>query len=146
MNREPATRTGLARLLVAGLAATFVLAGCEPLSGDELRREVETIGSLAAEGSVLAGQVADQDTKRTFARVHARELSDSAEHSAERLTDAHPAEGLTDEVNQAIQLADEVDSTLGQVEVGPDEAERAADAANRLRSLSQDAGSLADSL
>jgi len=146
MNREPPNPRPFGRLLVAGLAATLLLAGCEPLGADELRREVETIGSLAAEGSVLAQQVADQDTKRTFARVHSRELADAAEHSAERLTDAHPGGGLTDDVNEAISLANAVEVQLGQIEVGPDEAERAADASERLRGLSQDAGSLADEL
>ena len=78
------------RLTLALLASVgaIVLAGCGPMSADELRREVDTIHSTAAEASVLADQIAAQRTKRTFARVQARNLADAAEHSAERLTDA----------------------------------------------------------
>src|SRR5215212_4340732 len=85
-------RRSFAALAVAALV--LLLAACEPLGPDELRREVETIHSTAAEGSVLADQIAAQRTKRTFARVQARELGDAADHSAERLTDAHPEDGL----------------------------------------------------
>src|SRR4051794_20860235 len=93
--------TRLVGVLLA-LALAPVVAGCEPLGPDELQREVETVHSTAAEGSVLADQVAAQNIKRTFTRVQARELADSAQHSAERLTDAHPADGLEDSTARAI--------------------------------------------
>ena len=132
----------------AGLVACCALglAACEPLGPDELQREVETIHSLAAEGSVLADQVATQNTKRTFARVQARELSDAAQHSAERLTDADPAEGLSGPAQKAISLAENVSAAVGEVETAPDNAAGAAAAADRLRQLAGQTDQLAESL
>ena len=132
---------------VALLVIVSLLAfGCEPMSQAELGREIDGLRSLAAEGAVLADQVAAQRTKRTFARVQARELSDSAEHSAERLTDAHPAEGLNDPLDRAVQLADEISAALGDLEVAPDDAEAAAQGATRLRQLADQAERLRGSL
>jgi hypothetical protein len=143
--RWTSSRPGRASALVA-VSAALALSACEPLSAEELGRELETVGSLAAEGSVLAEEVARQETKRTFARVHARELADSAEHSAERLTDAHAADGLNDEVTQARGLADRVSAAIGEVEVAPDDASGAARAAAILRRLSHEADRLAGEL
>jgi hypothetical protein len=138
-----AGRVALAALLVCAAAA---LSACEPLGPDELQREVETVHSLAAEGSVLADEIAAQNTKRTFARVQARELSDAAEHSAERLTDAHPAEGLEGPTQRAISLAEDVSSAVGSLETAPDDASAAATSADRLRELARRSDGLAASL
>jgi len=128
------------------VAVAVVLSGCEPLDQGELSREIEGVASLAAEGAVLADEVAQQETKRTFARVHARELADSAEHSAERLTDAHPAEGLADATGKAIALSDDVSGAIGAVEVAPDDAAAADETSERLRALVQKLRNLEDSL
>jgi hypothetical protein len=128
------------------LCAALVLSACEPLGPEELRREVETVGSTAAESSVLADQVADQNAKRTFVRVQARNLADAAQHSSERLTDAHPANGLESDIAEAISLAEAVASAAGELETAPDDAAAAAEAAMRLRDLSQRAKDLAASI
>jgi hypothetical protein len=143
MNVPRDSRALTAALLTAALIA---LAGCEPLGPDELQREVETIQSTAAEGAVLADQIAGQRTKRTFARVHARELGDSADHSAERLTDAAPAQTLVTPAQRAITLAERTADALGQLEVAPDDARAAEAAAARLRALAAKAAGLAGSL
>ena len=130
--------------VVAALA--LLLAGCGPLSAAELRREVDSIHSAAAEASVLADQIAAQRTKRTFARVQARELSDAAEHSAERLTDAHPDEGLLSQTEDAIDLASQVSAAAGELETAPDDADAAADAAERLRDLAARSQRLSESI
>jgi hypothetical protein len=135
----------LGALVVCAVTAG-ALAACEPLGPDELQREVESIHSVAAEGAVLADQVAGQNTKRTFARVQARELADAAEHSAERLTDAHPAEGLGDATSRAIDLAEATSSAVGEVELAPDDASKASAAASRLRELAARTDQLAQSL
>ena len=137
--------TRLASAAVA-VALTFLLTACEPLGPDELQREVETIHSTAAEGSVLADEIAAQNMKRTFARVQARELADAAQHSAERLTDAHPADGLEDATQRAIALAEDTESAVGQLEVAPDDAVAAQQAAERLRELARQTDELAASL
>ena len=137
------------RLVPAGLVVVLVAlaaSGCEPLDQNELRREVESLHSLAAEGATLADQVNEQRTKRTFARVHARELGDSAEHSAERLTDADPADGLEAQTEDAIALADQISSAIGSVEVAPDDPVAAGKAAEQLRSLAARATALGDEL
>ncbi len=128
------------------LCAALVLSACEPLGPEELRREVETVGSTAAESSVLADQVADQNAKRTFVRVQARNLADAAQHSSERLTDAHPANGLESDIAEAISLAEAVASAAGELETAPDDAAAAAETAMRLRDLSQRAKDLAASI
>jgi len=138
-----ATR-GAAALLAA--TAAIAIAGCEPLGPDELQREVQTIQSTAAEGSVLADQVAAQNIKRTFTRVEARELADAAQHSAERLTDAHPADGLEAPTRRAISLAEDVSAAVGGLETAPDDAAAAARAAQRLRDLADRSEQLAGSL
>ena len=140
---EPPRRAAAA--LVAVVAA-IGFAGCEPLGPDELQREVQTIQSTAAEASVLADQIAAQQTKRTFARVQARELADDADHSAERLTDAHPAQTLIAPTQRAIGLAQQAADEIGQLEVAPDDAEAAQAAAARLRALAAKAAGLAESL
>jgi hypothetical protein len=126
--------------------AALALAACEPMGPDELQREVETIGSTAAEGSVLADQIATQRTKRIFARVQARELGDGADHSAERLTDAHPQDDLIAAQNRAITLAEQVSDQLGALETAPDDAAAAKAAAAKLRALAAKASGLAESL
>jgi hypothetical protein len=134
------------RALAAAGVATVALIACEPLGPDELQREVESIHSVAAESAVLADQVAGQNTKRTFARVQARELSDAAEHSAERLTDAHPAPELDDATARAIDLAEATSAAVGEVELAPDDPAKASAAARRLRDLAARADALARSL
>src|SRR3954470_2050351 len=133
-------------LALSIVMASAWLAACQPLGTDELRREVETIHSTAAEGAVLGDQIADQDTKRTFARVQAGELADATEHSAERLTDAHPDSGVEPDVDRAIALAEGVSSAAGTLQVAPDDPAAAARAADRLRRLAQRSTKLAASL
>jgi hypothetical protein len=143
MNGSRITRLAGALLAVAlGIG----VAGCEPLGPDELQREVETVHSTAAEGSVLADQIAAQNIKRTFARAHATELADAAQHSAERLTDAHPADGLEAPTQRAIALAEDTESAVGELETAPDDAAAAARAAERLRELARQTDQLAASL
>jgi hypothetical protein len=143
---EPSRRAACIAAAAALCCTCLLLTGCEPLSSAELRREVDSIHSIAAEGSLLADQVEAQRTKRTFARVLARELADAAEHSAERLTDAHPDDGLERQTQAAIQMASEAADTLGQIELAPDDSDAAAEAADRLRRLSARSAQLSGSL
>ena len=116
------------------------------MSADELRREVDTVHSTAAEASVLADQIAAQRTKRIFARVEARNLADAAEHSAERLTDSNPAAGLEPQLQRAITLAEDVSDAAGSLEVAPDDAVAAGRTAQRLRDLGRQTDDLAGSI
>jgi hypothetical protein len=128
--------------LIALLALAVACTGCNPLNNDELAREVTMSGSIAAEGALLAEQVAEDRTKATFVRVHAGELAAAADGSAEKLNDAGVEPDLQDKVDAAIAIDEDVSGALSDLEVAPgDESEgaraeatlkRAADRASRL--------------
>jgi hypothetical protein len=70
------------RALASALAAAVLaLGGC---GGGTLRDDAETAGSIAAEGALLAHDVADGSTTHAFARVHARALREKVEPLAGR--------------------------------------------------------------
>ena len=131
-----------AAALIASLTLAVACTGCDPLDNEELAREVSMTGSIAAEGALLAHQVAEDRTKTTFVRVHAGELAGAADESAEKLNDAEIESDLQDEVNAAIAIDEDVSGALGDLEVAPgDESEgaraeatlnEAADRATRL--------------
>ena len=72
---------------------------------------------------MLAGDVADDRTKATFVRVHARDLGDVVDHEAEKLNDADANRAnVAVAKTKAIDLADKIDTALGQIQVAPDDA------------------------
>jgi hypothetical protein len=131
--------------LVSMLAA---LGGCGgPMQPEELARSIQTLESTAAEGSLLAEDVARDRTKATFARVHARDLGDVAVHEAEKLNDAEAGDAdVATAKTDAIDLADRIGQALGQLQVAPGSEAEGAKAADALDRLSKDAGDLADQL
>jgi hypothetical protein len=113
----------------------------------ELSRSIQTLESTAAEGSMLAGDVADDRTKATFARVHARDLGDVVVHEAEKLNDADADQSdVAAAKAKAVDLADKIDVALGQIQVAPDDEPAARKAATELDDLSKRAGDLAEGL
>jgi hypothetical protein len=113
----------------------------------ELSRSIDTLASTAAEGAMLAGDVADDRTKATFARVHARDMSDVVVHEAEKLNDADAEESdVAAAKTKAIDLADKIDTALGQIQVAPDDEPGARQAATRLDGLSKQASDLSEGL
>jgi hypothetical protein len=113
----------------------------------ELSRSIQTLESTAAEGSMLASDVADDRTKATFARVHARDLGDVVVHEAEKLNDADADQSdVAAAKTKAVDLADKIDTALGQIQVAPDDEPAARKAATELDDLSKRAGDLAESL
>jgi hypothetical protein len=123
------------RLAVVGVvvAVAFGGAGCGDLSRGELRRGVGTLKSVAAEGELLALQVARDRSKATFARVQAATLAGQAEHEAEKLADAEPAPGLGQEKARAVELASGLSDTLGELEDRPGDERPAVRTARALR-------------
>jgi outer membrane murein-binding lipoprotein Lpp len=128
---------------VAGLVS-----GCGgPMRPDELSRSIQTLESTAAEGAILANDVARDRTKATFARVHARDLGDVAVHEAEKLNDASADRSdVASAKSKAIDLADKIDTALGQIQVAPGDESGARQAQTQLDKLSKQAGDLAGSL
>jgi len=142
----PMRRRFIALALAAVAAASLTACG-GPMSPDELKRSIETLESTAAEGQLLAGDVADDRTKATFVRVHSRDLGDVVVHEAEKLNDAEADDSeVVSAKTDAIDLADRIDTALGQLQVAPGSESDARTAAKALGRLSADAGKLAEGL
>src|SRR4030095_11992422 len=73
----------------AALLAVLALApvGCNGGTVDQhaLTRDAEKVGSLATEGGLLANDISRGATTKSFARVHAKELSEAASNLADAL-------------------------------------------------------------
>jgi hypothetical protein len=139
-------RTLFTALFVAAAAA--LAGGCGgPMTPDELSRSIQTLESTAAEGAFLADDVADDRTKATFARVHARDLGDVVQHEAEKLNDAQANRAdVATAKKKAIDLADKIDTALGQIQTAPGDESGAATAGHQLSQYRENAGKLAEGL
>jgi len=104
---------------LAAVAAIVPLAGCGPLDAAELSRGIETLSALAAESQLLADGVATDRTRATYARVHARTLAEDAGHEAEKLADATVERGIANQRDQAVDIAQRLDDTIGELETFP---------------------------
>src|SRR5215213_8522824 len=131
------------------LVGAMFLGGCGgPIQPDELARSIQTLESTAAEGALLADHVARDRTKATFARAHARELGETADHEAEKLNDAEAeAEGgVAPTKVKAIDLADRISAALGRIQIAPNSETEGRTAEDTLNHLSEQAGKLAEGL
>jgi hypothetical protein len=117
------------------------------MTPDELSRSIDTLASTAAEGAFLADDVADDRTKATFARVHARDLGDVVQHEAEKLNDASADRAdVAAAKRKAIDLADRIGTALGQIQTAPQDESGAAGAGHQLSTYSEQASKLAEGL
>ena len=142
-------RTGARRgWLAVPLAALAVasLAGCGDLSRDELTRGVESLSANAAQGGLIAGAVADDGTKATYARVMSRTLGEQAEHEAEKLADAEPAPGVVAERDAAVRIASRLADLYSVLQVFPGDEEHGAAVQRRMHDLGEEAEALAERL
>jgi hypothetical protein len=131
---------------LAALASVFLLAGCEPLTTDELQHEAQSIHSTAAEGALLAEGVAQQRTLSSFVRAHATELAGAADTSARKLHDASVPDSLRGLTSRAIDLATRTSSVLGDLELSPSNPHEASRIESKLNRLAGAATRLQDSL
>jgi hypothetical protein len=145
-NMHSMRRGCVALAVLAGLAGP--LSGCGgPIQPDELARSIETLESTAAEGALLANDVARDRTKATFARAHARDLGDVVQHEAEKLNDAEADQAdVAAAKTDAVDLADRIGSALGRIQTAPDSENDGRTAAEALSRLTEDAKKLADGL
>jgi hypothetical protein len=137
------------RRAVAGmvLAGALWVSGCGgPMQPEELARSVQALESSAAEGALLADQVARDRTKATFARAHARELGETVDHEAEKLNDADAEGEVAPAKARAIQLADQISAALGRIQIAPDSETEGRTAEQTLTRLGERAGKLAEGL
>lgn len=130
-------------LAVLALAS---LAGCGDLSRDELTRGVESLSANAAQGGLIAGAVADDGTKATYARVMSRTLGGEAEHEAEKLADAEPAPEVADERDAAVRIASRLAGLYSVLQVFPGDEEHGAAVQRRMHDVGEDAEALAERL
>jgi len=132
--------------LVAMVVVAALVAGCGgAMRADELGRSVETLASSAAEGALLAQGAADDRTKTTFVRAHARELGETVEHEAEKLSDATAHGAVATDKARAVELADRISQQLSQLQTAPDDRAGARRAETKLRTLADAATRLSES-
>jgi hypothetical protein len=116
--------------VVLALLATLAVSACVVPS--EPSKQAEEIASIAAEGSLLAGDAADGDTTSAFTRVHANALR----KNLGTLKPEVEAATLT-------QLLREADAALTQLAAAPSDEARAARLGHRLDQISGRAEELA---
>jgi hypothetical protein len=139
-------RRALAGVVLAG---ALWICGCGgPMQPDELARSIGTLESAAAEGALLANQVARDRSKNTFVRVHARELGETVEHEAEKLNDAQaePQGGVAPAKVKAIDLADQISAALSRIQTAPGDEAEGGTVEKELSALSEKAAQLAEGL
>ena len=131
---------------VPAVFALALLAGCGgtgTLDQKTFQKEAESIQSVAAEGALLARDVADGKSTVPFTRVHAGELHEQAAKLEETLSTATAQPALEDEVAEAVELAGDVVASLDQLERSPGDAELARGAQGKLETAARQAEDLA---
>ncbi|HEX6713031.1 MAG TPA: hypothetical protein VF066_06585 [Thermoleophilaceae bacterium] len=135
------------RAVIPLAIAVASLSGCGgPIQREELGRGIDTLRSIAAEGSVVARGVADNRTRSTFVRVQSRALSDDADHEAEKLTDAQASPELADKKQKAVALAKRISSALGDLRTDPGNEQNGRTVEKQLNGLARQARDLGQSL
>jgi hypothetical protein len=127
-------------------AVTALTAGCGQERPHQVRLGIEQLGSIAAEGALMADDVARARTKVTFVRVHGEELSAQAQHEAEKLEDDPVARDLHDRVQAAIALASDIGGAIDDVRTSPQDRAQARAAERKLQRSAAQANKLAETL
>ena len=118
---ERIARVGLALLLLP-------LAGCNGGTVDRhaLKRDAESVASLASEGGLLANDVSKGRSTKYFVRVHAKELSRAASNLEDALAERPTSSGITADVRKLSKLAGKVSGELEQLHLHPTDRNAAA--------------------
>ena len=140
MSVPRAARSILAAAVLAALLA--VAAGCGDLSRDELSRGVESLRAIAAQGRLIAGGVARDATRSTYARVMSKTLGGEAEHEAEKLADAEPEPAVRAERHAAVQIAGEIAELYSQLQVFPGDEHHGALVQRHMREAEEEANAV----
>ena len=135
---------------VVALLLAIALSGCDPLSAAELRRQVGTVEAISSEGGLLADQAGDDRTTVNFVRVHAGDLGEEMDHTAEKLEETEAEDEVPDElaepVDRTIKLASDAADALQDLEFDPGNKERARGSAEQLRETMAEAKALSETL
>jgi hypothetical protein len=130
-------------LLALSLLLVSACGGGGDLSAEALKKEAESIQSFAAEGGLLARDVADGRSTAPFTRVHAGELAKNAAKLEQTLASARPAPGVEADQDRAVHLAARVAATLIELEQAPGDADAARRVQRELEAFAKQAEELA---
>jgi hypothetical protein len=128
------------------VAVASLMSGCGRESRHDVRVSVEQISSISAEGALMADDLSKGRTKTTFVRVHGQDLSDQAQHEAEKLNDAPVDPDLVGRVDKAVQLAGDVGGAIDDMRTQPKDRAQARESEQKLQQWAEQARKLADSI
>jgi hypothetical protein len=114
--------------VTAAVAVMAAVAGCgggSELGPDALANEVETVQSLAAEGALVARQVAEGAATRTFVKVHTSYLHEQAASVERTLSTASVSPSLAARRRRAVSIAGKVERDLERLQRRPGNRELA---------------------
>ena len=127
------------------MIVALIAAGCgsSSLTAHQLKKEIESIQSFAAEGSTLAQGAAESRSTTIFVRVHSQYLQQGAEKLGTKLDQAQVPSDLEPKREQAVKLASDVQQDLGRLHRDPGNRELAHRIQLELSSAADDAEQLA---
>jgi hypothetical protein len=135
------------RAVLCLVGVAVIASGCGgPMQREELGRGIETLRSVAADGSLLARGVAEDRTRSPFVRTHARDLAEDAGHEAEKLHDAKATRQLVDKKRKAVALAQRISNALESLQLAPGDEAGGRTAERQLSGLARQARDLSESL
>src|SRR5438552_5013633 len=123
-----------------------VLSACGRAHGPGVRAGVVEIASIAAEGALMADDLARDRGRVTFIRVHGGELSAQAQHEAEKLNDDPVAPSLKSRIETAITLASDIGGAIDEMRVSPQDRQQAREDEAKLHDWALKARKLAETL
>jgi hypothetical protein len=131
--------------VVVLLLVVLLTGGCgsNSLSEKDLRKEIESVQSFAAEGSTLAQGAAEDRSTTIFVRVHAQYLEQGAEKLGTKLDQAQVAPDLESKRADAAKLAGQVEEALAQLHRSPGDRDLAHRVQLELSGAADDAERLA---
>jgi hypothetical protein len=114
LSKQPIARVALALLSLS-------LVGCNGGTVDRhaLKRDAETVASLATEGKLLANDVSKGRSTKYFVRVQAKGLSRAASNLEDALAERPTSPGITSDVRKLSKLAGKVAVELEQLHLHP---------------------------
>jgi len=107
------------------------------VTAKSLQQQADAAKSAAAEGALLADQVARDRTTEPFARIHSGELADQAKVAAQTLTKARAPATLESKRREAAAAARSTLTALEELHRAPDDQTVARRVEARLKQLSQ---------
>jgi hypothetical protein len=123
-----------------------LLSACGQAHGPGVRAGVVEIASIAAEGALMADDLARGRGRTTFIRVHGGELSAQAQHEAEKLNDDPVAPSLKSRIETAITLASDIGGAIDEMRVTPQDRQQAREDEAKLHDWALKARKLAATL